>query len=56
MNRSGCAPVKTTACTSGSLSTRSDQLLELVGELQAEQSVRAAVDPDDLNGSAVLDV
>jgi hypothetical protein len=33
-----------------------DQLLELVGDLEAEQAVRAAVDPDDQHGSAVLDL
>lgn len=33
-----------------------DQLLELVGDVQPEQGVKAPVDPDDLNSSAVLDL
>src|SRR3989440_3431688 len=32
------------------------QLLQLVGDVEAEQAVRAAVDPDDQDGSAVLDL
>ena len=32
------------------------QLLELVGDVEAEQAVRAAVDPGDQDGSAVLDL
>jgi hypothetical protein len=30
------------------------QLLQLVGDFEAEHAVRAAVDPDDQDGSAVL--
>lgn len=32
------------------------QLLELVGDIEAEQAVRAAVDPHDQHLSAVLDL
>jgi hypothetical protein len=32
------------------------QRLELVGDVEAEHAVRAAVDPDDQDGSAVLDL
>jgi hypothetical protein len=32
------------------------QLVELVGDVEAEQAVRAAVDPHDQDGSAVLDL
>ena len=32
------------------------ELLELVGDFETEQGVRAAVDPDDQDGSAVLDL
>jgi hypothetical protein len=32
------------------------QRLQLVGDVEAEQAVRAAVDPDDQHGSAVLDL
>jgi hypothetical protein len=32
------------------------QLIELVGDVEAEQAVRAAVDPHDQGGSAVLDL
>jgi hypothetical protein len=30
--------------------------LQLIGDVEAEQAVRAAVDPDDQHGSAVLDL
>jgi hypothetical protein len=32
------------------------QCLQLVGDVEAEHAVRAAVDPDDQDGSAVLDL
>ncbi|BBC29723.1 hypothetical protein SGFS_010170 [Streptomyces graminofaciens] len=32
------------------------QLVQLLGDIEAEQLVRAAVDPDDKDGSAVLDL
>jgi hypothetical protein len=32
------------------------QLIELVGDIDAEQAVRAAVDPHDQGGAAILDL
>jgi hypothetical protein len=54
--RSGCAPVKTTGWTLGSRPTRSTNSSSWWAISRPEQGVRAAVDPDDQDGSAVLDL
>jgi hypothetical protein len=46
--------VKTTAWTFGVAVDPVHKLLQLVGDIEAEQAVRAAVDPDDQDGSAAL--